>query len=459
MNWPSKTTPINLIPLNKVSWQKQVNQGYFLKGAIKAAIGAACVRCGHLEFKSVQDDFINYNVPKCAKCGGPPGKLRVTKYLPNGKVDLYRSLDGSPLVKISDALALIGKINEELKDGSYRPEKHDPKSIKRLKFNNYAEEYLAICERRTLLPDDHDDFIAPSTFRDKCRLIRNELKPFLKELPIDRIEKQTFMDISRSYISKFRTRDLALGELRTMIRYAFNELGIIEKVPAFPKIAKARKRKVAEVPSKEMQILIINEISRPVARLAWIIGAVLIKRPCEFRVYKVKDIDLKNKLVHTRSHLSKGLKGDVVLRGRKSIVHSDELGELTDKIDDSLVEMLKPLLAGKGPDDYVFTVRDGKPISYNAIWEAWNDACKRLGVDYAPYAGTKSASLTEHIKKGGTMEQAQAMAAHKNSKQTESYALVAAIDTECMIDSSVFVRGLSGVTAKRHTLKLVEINN
>jgi integrase len=451
-----------LQPLNNVSWQKQVQMGYYMKGAIKAAKGALCARCGHSSFTTVEDDFLNYKVPKCNQCQGPPSKLRVTKNIPSigrenssVKNDYYRDLDGNLLTKISHALALIGKINDDLKDGTFKPETYDVKSKQRLEFSNYAKEYIEICNNRLTYPNGHDFYLSPGAHKEKKRLINDELAVYFKKTLITKIDKFQIQQFNRSYVTKFRTRDLAMGELKTMLRFAFNELGLIEKIPAFPKIPKARKRKSYEVPSKEMQIKIINAIDDTTYRAMAIVESVLIKRPGETRAYKVKDVCLTQKEIQTRRHFSKGENGEVLIDGRKSIGLDDELGSMLNKLDKRLIEILTPFVIGRDPEDFLFPGKVNAHVSGMAYWEAIKRACKKLKVNYSPYAVTKSASLTDHVKQGGSMESAQAMAGHKNSQQTETYVKISAIDTVGMIDSSVFEWGSQGVLKKDSACKVI----
>lgn len=440
-----------MMPLNVSSWQKKVKQGYYMKGSIKAAKGAVCPKCKSSSFKNIYDEFIGFSVPKCVSCFGPPSKLKVTKLLPgNGagkaeKKDLYRDLDMKPLTKISQAIALIGKLNDELKDGTFRPQEYDYKSKERLKFHNYADEYVSIVKYRYALPEGHENRITKKTLDSILGLIEKELRPFFKEIPISEISQVQIQQFKRSYLERFRTRDLALGLLKTMLRYAFNELNIIDRVPPFQKIPKARRLRVDEIPTKDVQVQIIEAIDKEKYKAMFILMATLGIRPCEVRAYRVSDVDLKNKLITAQRHFSRN---DFVL-GRKSIGQNETMGVLVHKLDSNLVKVLSSFMKDRNPDDFLFKGERGPYVCESALWEAWDRASKKLGIrKFRPYAGTKSASATDMIKKGHSMESVRGLLGHKNAQTTEIYANIAAIDTEGLIDSSMFKWVSKGVLEK-----------
>lgn len=430
------------------SWQGKVKRNYYMKGSIKAAKGALCVRCSNSSFKSTLDEFFDLNVPKCTACGGAPSKLKLSKVIPTNDgvgvlKDFYKDLQGNPLLKIKDAVKLLANLNDDLKDGTFRPEAFDYKSREKLRFSNFANEYLEISTKRTMLPVEHQDYLSPAGFRSKQGLINNELKPYFKDRLITEIDKFDIQAFSRSYLSKFRTRDLAMGELRTMLRFAFYEMGLIQTVPPFPKISKARQKKVNEIPSREIQIEIINAISDEMYRTMWILAASLSKRPCEVRAYKVEDFDVKNRTLRTKGHFSKGPKGigEQLIPGRKSIKQNEDFGELVDKLDDYLYGLLVKYVFGKTKDDFLFKGSRNSFVSQDALDDSWRKACKKTGHIFRPYDGTKHASLTEFLKRGGSLEQARAKAGHKSARMTETYAKIAAIDTSDFLDSEEFRLG------------------
>lgn len=458
-----ETTSNNMASLNHVAWRLRAKRGYYMKGSIAPAGSAVCIRCKSKEFKTVLDDFLNYKVPKCTKCGGPPSKLIVRKYIPtnNGKgtlKDYTFDMEGKEIVTISQAIGLIGQLNDMLKDGSFKPEEHDFKSRQRLEFARFSKEYLKWSESRTALPREHENYLSPGSLRSREGLIRLELIPFFKNKMISEIDRFDLKAFSASYLSKFRTRDLALGELRTMLRYAHAELGLIQSVPPFPKISKARQKKVNEIPSREIQIEIINAIDNEMYRTMWIIAATLSKRPSEVRAYKVEDFDVQSRILRTRSHFTKGPTGmgEVLVDGRKSIRESDDLGVLFDKLDDYLYGLLLQYVDGKKPDDFIFNGKIGKFVSRDSMDDAWRKACKKTGHKFRPYDGTKHSTLTDLTMKGVSMERLRAFAGQKNTKVTELYAKIAAINTNDMIDSSVYKHGKDLGSAKNNAAQVLE---
>lgn len=426
------------------AWSRLVKRGYFMKGTIKPAKGGLCSKCNGSDFKNAYDDIVGYSIPRCQGCQGLPTKLKVVITIPDNEgkgvpVDLYRNVDDELLTKVSDALALLGTIHKELKIGTYRPEKYDHKAREVYKFNNFADKYIADAVHRSKLPEDHDDYISPGGLRNKLNSIK-KLRKYFGDTKITDIEDLQIKEFNRSFLDKFRARDLAMGELKTMLRYAHRELRILPSVPPFPRIKKARVKRYEEIPTVEIQAAIILNIPEEKYRDMWILTASLAKRPCETRAYKVMDIDFRNKTIRTARHISKGPKGmgDIVINGRKSIKACEDLGIVIDPIDDFLIEKLTKYTANKSPDDYLFPGHVNDFVSEDALNTAWRKSCARLKVKFKPYDGTKHATLTELLKTSGDFGLTKNFSNHTNVLTLQRYVRSRAEDKREMLDTVRF---------------------
>jgi integrase len=85
-------------------------------------------------------------------------------------------------------------------------------------------------------------------------------------------------------------------------------------------------------------------------------------------------------------------------------------------------ELLAPLLAAAGPDDWLFPRRDrAGPVSVATYNSAVNRACKRAGVPLWSPLQLRHTALTEVRQRFG-LEGAQVRGGHKHAKTTEMYA-------------------------------------
>lgn len=426
------------------AWSRLVNKGYFMKGTVKAAKGAVCSKCSRKDcFANSYDEVVGHSIPRCIHCNGVPLRLRVVKVIPTEEgsrtVDIHRDDSDQLLTKIADALGVLGQINKELATGTYRPEKYDSKAKEIFKFKNFADKYIESFRACTRLPEEHDDFVSPGGLRNKINSV-NKLKEYFGDQDIREINKFTIIEYYRSFMEKFRTRDLAVGELKTMLRFAHFEMGILPDLPVFPILKKARIKRADEIPTVETQGAIILNISNEQYRDMWILTACLAKRPCEVRAFQAWDVDFFTKTITTARHISKGEAGtgDQIIGGRKSIKTSEELGIVVDPIDDYLLNMLAKYTAGKQGEEFIFPGTYKSFVSEDALNAAWRASCAQLGVRVKPYDGTKHATLTEMLRLSKDFASTKNFSNHTNVITLQRYAKSRAEDKRGLLDTTRF---------------------
>lgn len=427
------------------AWSRLVTKGYFMKGTIKSASGAVCLKCSSVKFKNSYDDIVGYSIPRCIECQALPSKLRVARVLPdrhgNGKeITLYRNLKDEPLTKISDALALLGSITDELIKGTYRPEKYSHKEKAVFRFSKFADTFSEHSLSRTKLPQEHDEFLTPGGYRRRMTLISLHLKPYFKETSIQDISKYTINEFHRSWIDRFRTRDLSVSELRTMLIFAKDQMGLISEIPVFPKIKRSKEKTSEEIPTTEVQARIILNIDNIQYREMWMLIACFAKRSCEGRAWQVRDWDSENKILKTQRHFSKGGKGfgEVLLDGRKSIKKSEKKGIEYDYPDHFLSEILDRHSKGKNPEQFIFNGKIKPFVNIETLNEAWNRSAKKLGLDINPYVGTKHATLTAILGQTGSLGRTKNYSGHTSDLTLQRYAQERTNDKRDLVNSERF---------------------
>ena len=414
---------------NPNSWRRKVNLGIYMKGSIRAHCKAVCLKCGNHQFKQVKIDVISQKVPQCENCGGAPNRYILRKVIPGlyGKgvtKDFYTNHAGNHLLDIKECIGLLYKINNELETGVYEAEDYIAGIKEDYKFKIIGKEYLRYLGSRALLPEGHDNSLAPSSLRASTGHLKH-LVHFFGEMDIRKIGKRQIQDYYYSWIDRFRTRDLTTSELRTILRWVKREYEILKTVPDFPKIKKARELREEEIPSIEEQLKIILNIKNEVYQAAYILGSILAKRPSEIRAWKVRDVDLNKRSITTRSHFSKGGKGvgEVLVSGRKSIKEIEELGSIVDPIDDYLIDLLRPFLNNKGKDEFLFLNQFGKFLKQSCFREQWVRSAKELGLGrFKSYSGLKHCTLSHLVEVTGDLALTKKFSGHTNLKMLERYA-------------------------------------
>ena len=414
---------------NPNSWRRKVNLGMYMKGSIRAHNNAHCVKCGKKQFKQINVELIDQKVPQCSSCGGGPNRYILRKIIPgvNGKgktKDFYTDHAGNILKDVKECIGLLYKINSELESGGYEPEDYDAGFREDLKFKVIASEYIKHLDTRSRLSSNHDNSITPSSLRNsKCHL-RN-LLPFFGDIDVRKINKRLILSYFNSWEDRLRTRDLSTSELRTILRWAKRDLEVLKELPEFPKIRRARELRQDEIPTIEEQMKIILNIKNEVYKTAYILGAILAKRPSEIRAWKVEDVDLIKKTIQTKAHFSKGGKGigEVLISGRKSVKESHDLGIITDPLDDYLCEILNPYVENKDPMDFLFINIKGNFLKQSCFREYWVKSAKELGLGkFKSYAGLKHCTLSNLIEITGDFGLTKNFSGHTNIKTLERYA-------------------------------------
>lgn len=406
-----------------------------MNGRILSDCGSVC-SCGGL-FKSKKDLIIKIEYPACQSCGLPPSKLRVRKSFPNRDGSIYKkdfhSYEGKGLRSVGDCLELIGQLNQEIHGGEFKIERYNAKAREQMSFANVAKKYLEYNEARALLPQAHDNYISPGGLRVIKTNLNSHLLPYFsfkntnqekkETLYIDEIGKFEIKQFHNSYTEHFRARDKALGELKTLLYFAKNELEYIKEVPKFPEIKQAKSLRAEEIPDLDVQVKIISAIDNELYRDMWILTASIACRPSEIRALHVGDVDFFKEKITIQRHFSEGGKGSdkLPIPGRKSIKANEELGIITHKLDAFLMTMLFKYTANRNSDEPLFKSTNGY-VSATSFRDSWNKARKKVGEKVTGYVGTKHASLSEFVTRTGDWNKAIKFSKHKDEKSLKRYA-------------------------------------
>jgi integrase len=396
---------------NLLLFNEKINRGYYMAGTIKSDQRGGCA-CGG-KFKQVQE--FGYSVPKCIDCGNYPNKLVISRYLPslNGSkgewIKIRWNHTNERLTTVWDAVAVIKLIDKEVQEGSFDPRKYQSRAAaSQLKFKFFYENKYSPKEENRYKRGD----ISLAMLKKKKGYAKH--LAFFDNIDIRSITSGLIFEYYDSWTDKLRTRDLVLQELRTILNYA-SDIEAIKKVPKFPKMKPAKKRKVENFLTLQEQEKIIDHISNPVYKAMIKLLALYAMRPCEIRALKWSDINYREGYICITRHFTDGT---TLKEGRKSN-EEDHYLPIVEDFHDAMSEIPTSLIK----DDFVFKGRNGSAVGDRVLARAWHSAREKTGLPYVQlYEGTKHSRLSQLRSSGMSPEKLIELSGHTNTKTLERYA-------------------------------------
>lgn len=330
-------------------------------------------------------DGIEY--PVCSGCGKSPALFRIrakilTEDLQVKYIDIRHQKGGKRLTKTYDCMAVLDRVNEEMEKGTFNYRDYDSEDGRaEFLFENVVAKYLAHHKKRL-----ERNELSPSGYANK-RTSCNALLESFTGRDICTIKADAIEEFKDSYVDKFRARDLALAELKSILIRA-EEKGMISKVPKFGLIKSSNKRK--EIISLDTAIKVIAAVEDPQYQFMMKLLLSYPVRPGELRALQWRDVDYFGNTVTFQRHFSK----DIVIEGRKSI-KDGEKSEIQFPLSTEFREFLATLPRPLKKDAYIFPGKEREFVTGKCLSNAWRKATKKLKLpDYDMYE-LRHARLTQ----------------------------------------------------------------
>lgn len=368
---------LNSLPLAKYC------KGLIVAARIYADVkGGKCPCGGEFSARIPLNDNPKIIVPRCASCSKLPSLFLIDadgKDANGNKIRLKIRNDqnNSRLEEVHQVVFTLNTIQKEIMEGTFDVNRYASKEAREtFRFKNYIVEYLdkytGNSDKKKLPTKD----ITPKGLRDKKSLINLYLLPFFGNKDLSKINRQLIERFKESIKGKDRTRDLATGELRTILREAHKD-GMILLVPTFEVIPKAKMRK--EIISLTLARDTIQKIPSEIIRDMTTLLTIYPMRPCELRALRWKDIDFVNDKIWIKGHFS----DEQWIKGRKS-VKEGEKSELDFPIKDesrAILNKYRPqnIIPIGWQEGYVFKGRFGQQVTDSALNVSWATARKEIG--------------------------------------------------------------------------------
>lgn len=344
------------------------NKGFWLAARIYSDIKGTCP-CGGTF--SEKQKLKNLEYPVCNKCQDTPKLFRIRAKVVDMNnqdkyIDVRHAQNGERLKDIIDCLSTLKQIENEIETGTFDIRRYDSlASRESYLFKNFSKSYIKHYEFKLGRGE-----ISPAGFRNKKKYVK-VLSKFFDDFDIAAINVPLIHEFKNSFTDKFRTRDLALGELKALLNHA-HKFEVVHKVPKFDLVPSSRKR--AEIISLDVAEKIIESIPDPKYRLMIKLLSIYPVRPSELRAIKWSDVSFFDRTVTFQRHFS----DDKVIEGRKSVSKGEKsvlVYPLVPELESYLKEAVRPLR-----DNFIFTGKENDFVSENCLARAWRKATKDLGL-------------------------------------------------------------------------------
>jgi integrase len=371
--------------------------------------------CGGLFTKRIEhSDHPGLMVPKCAECNQYPPLFHVDADAkdPNGaniRVKIRNDQNNNRLTNISQVIFTLQTIQKEISEGEFDVTRYVSKDAREsFRFKNFIEEYLKVQNKRL----QHQK-ITPKALRDKKSLIKNHLLPEFGSLDLSQINRPRISQYVDGLSERKRVHDLALGELRTILRHAAR-CGKIKFAPDFDPIPKAEKR--SEIITMDLILKTIEAIPFKLYRDMFTLMTIYPFRPSEIRALRWMDFSPVGKTMFTvRGHFS----DEVWIDGRKSISEGDKSVMKYDRSQRAMEVMTEyranAVRSLKPETDWIFKGMNGTHVQDEALSDAWRAARKIVGHTHQLYE-IRHRCLTDFGKRvNGDIMKMQKFSGHTNA--------------------------------------------
>lgn len=378
-------------------------KGRIVAARVYADVSGNKCSCGCLFSKRVpHDEEPTVIVPRCAGCNKYPPLFHIDADAKdangaNIRVKIRNDQNNDRLEKMSQVLFTLERIQREIKDQSFDVNRYASKTAREsFLFKNYVTTYLLKYTgdaEKKITPTKE---ITPKSLRDKKCLIKGHLLPHFGSMDLSLITRKEIERFRRKFTDRFRTRDLATSELRTILNEAVLD-DMLKVTPPFDKIPKANTR--TEIISLELARLTIERMPKQLYRDMFTLFLIYGMRPSELRALRWKDIDFIKDEFTVKGHFS----DEVWITGRKS-VKEGEKASLPFPITDTtraIFNRYRPtgeVIDLNWQEKYVFTNRFGSHVTDFSFAQAWSFARKNLGHKHHLYE-LRHRALTEMSRK------------------------------------------------------------
>lgn len=346
----------------------------------------------------------------CPAHGTFPRRYFLYLHWENKRYNIYHDQDGGWLDSYKRAQLLQASIEVDVSKAIAGP------GI----FN--AKRFLKADQRKYWIMNLLDDFLPLKTYRPSCRKdykrYYDRAKGFFKTKDIRKLENAEILDYLR-FLEKgkisLKTQKNYLDALRTFVIWCREDRGMrMENLTKWPKIkpVKAKRRWISQADQIDL-LQYIEPADQPIVLYTALHGT----RLGESRAIRIRDVDLKNRLIVISGTFS----GNVYMDGRKGQDSEPYEVPIRDEIYDWIADLCKEALPGA----FLFVnQRNGQAYSQQKMRRIWAKVREGAGLvkEFRLYDATRHSFASQLRAAGVDIADVRDHLGHKDIRTTLRYA-------------------------------------
>ena len=345
----------------------------------------------------------------CQECGTVPRRYFVDFYWKK-QHKLYSDQDGYPLTSWDQALRLLThiryQIDRSIKSGgeiAFDPRDYVRGSRLALQFGNYVQAWL---EER--LEEVGQGRLSKGYLKSVESYLRNYLVPGFGSINIREIDDRKVEEFFRELPKRLKPKTVfnIIGILRKILRDAHRRRDIAQ-IPYFPRL-ELDESEILWL-DEEDQARILEHLDNPMHRAYYLFMMKQGCRPGEARALRWERIDFRRSIVTIAAAM------DLETYRERTKERDIRVLPLHPEVETALKALTRDL------SGFVFA-HEGKPIKAFTLYRLWKKVASKVGINVAPYQGTRHSAATQAINAGVDHKVIQKMLGHKDPRSTDKYA-------------------------------------
>ena len=393
------TDKIALTDTSLISYLLQKKGEDAMKGAIRAKGHCPVCQGSFVEVKKL--GYI------CPTDKTTPKRFFIDLFYRGQRIRLFSDKQGQILDSYQRALTLLAHINYEIKNYTFEPSHYVKQEREKFYITNLLDKFLS-----------HKlDTLAPS-YRFAYKLYVKSAKDFFKPTDIRDIRKLDIVNylehLKKNYNFSGKYTKNILDHFKAFLRYAMNDLEILNTVPTFPSVEYSEPQINWLSPELQRRVYeAIPDIDKPIIAFLMLSGC----RPGEARALKIKDVNLDLGVITINATFS----GRIYQRKRKGKRAKNVVVPIHPEIGD----YIKNRVTNNLPEAFLFVYKKtGQHYTEDKLKRIWDKVKVLVGLPEGIrlYDATRHSFASQLINNGISLINVSRLLGHSSVKMTEKYA-------------------------------------
>lgn len=336
-----------------------------------------------------------------------PQRFFIDLFYKGERIKLYSDKQGQVLDSYQRASNLLAHINYEIKQHSFDPSNYISQEKEKFYVTNLLDKFLS-----------HKlDTLAPS-YRHAYKLYVKYAKAFFKASDIRDLRKLDIVNyleyLKKNYNFSGKTIKNILDHFKTFLRYAMNDLEVLDNIPIFPSVEYSEPQINWLSPELQRRVCeAIPDDDKPIIAFLMLTGC----RPGEARALKCKDVNLDLDVININATFS----GRVYRKKRKGRRSKD----VTIPIHSEISDYIKNRVTNNLPEAFLFIYKKtGQHYTEDKLKRIWDKVKVLVGLpkNIRLYDATRHSFASQLINNGISLINVSRLLGHSSVKMTEKYA-------------------------------------